>query len=97
MVNLPKVRELTPARKTAIRSAWHGSKGRQSLAFWTAFWAECAATKFLNGTGPYTGEHANWRPDFDYLIRSKTVTKVFEKAMDRMERAQRESGEAAAA
>ena len=97
MVNLPKVRELTPARKTAIRTAWQGSKARQSIEFWSAFWLECASIKFLNGQGPYTGEHANWRPDFDFLIRGKTVTKVFEKAMDRMERGQRDDNQQAAA
>jgi hypothetical protein len=97
MVNLPKIRELTPARKTAIRTAWQGSKQRQSLAFWDAFWIECAADKFLNGAGPYAGEHSNWRPDFDYLIRGKTVTKVFEKAMDRMDRAQRAAAQEQAA
>lgn len=85
---LPKVRELTAKRKTAIRIAWQESAARRSRAFWEQFWEECADDSFLNGTGPYRGEHTNWRPNFDYLIRSATVTRVYETAMHRVETAQ---------
>ena len=86
MVNLPKVREISADRKTAMRKAWMTSDQRQSVEFWRAYFEECAAEPFTNGTGPYTGEHANWRPDFDYLMRSKVITRIFERAMDRLER-----------
>lgn len=82
---LAKVREITPTRKTAIRSAWQASPQRRSLEFWQAYFAECAEDPFLNGAGPYREPHANWRPDFDYLLKPRTVTKVFEAAMSRME------------
>ncbi len=86
MVNLPKVREISADRKTAMRKAWMTSDQRQSVEFWRAYFEECAAEPFTNGTGPYTGEHANWRPDFDYLMRGKVITRIFERAMDRLER-----------
>lgn len=86
MTGLPKVRELTDARRTAIRRVWQESTQRQSLAFWLAFFAECHDDPFLSGTGPYREPHANWRPDFDYLVQRKVATKVYERAMDRMER-----------
>ena len=85
LVKLAKVRDVTGDRRTAIRTAWQASPKRQSLRFWEAYFDECAGDDFLNGTGPYTNGHEKWRPDFDYLIRSKTVTKVFEKAMHRLE------------
>lgn len=86
MSGLPKVRDMTPKRKTLIRSAWSASKARQDLRFWTAYFDVCAGEPFLNGAGPYREPHANWRPDFDYLLKSDVVTRVFERAMDAMER-----------
>lgn len=86
LTGLAKVRELTTKRKTLIRSAWAASPQRRSVPFWEAYFAECQDDDFLNGTGPYREPHANWRPTFDYLLRADVVTKVFERAMDRMER-----------
>lgn len=91
MAKLPKVRDLTNDRRTSIRTAWQSVKQRQSLQFWDAYFEECAGDDFLNGTGPYSNGHEKWRPDFDYLIRGKTVTKVFEKAMHRLEQPARAS------
>jgi hypothetical protein len=87
MKNLAKVRELTPKRRTLIRTAWNASPDRRSLPFWTkGYFAECQDDDFLNGTGPYRNGHENWRPSFDYLLKSDVVTRVFERAMDRLER-----------
>jgi hypothetical protein len=86
LTDLPKVRDLTPKRRTLIRSAWQASSQRRSIGFWVAYFAECQDDPFLNGTGPYREPHANWRPSFDYLLRADVVTRVFEQAMDRMER-----------
>lgn len=87
MVKLPKVRDITANRKTAIRVAWQASESRQSVEFWTALFEEYADDPFLNGTGPYKPPHENWRPDFDHLLKPKVITKVYERAMDRLERA----------
>jgi hypothetical protein len=86
LTNLAKARELTPKRRTLIRSAWQAVAQRRSLGFWQAYFAECQDDGFLNGTGPYGKGHENWRPDFDYLLRADVVTKTFERAMDRLER-----------
>jgi hypothetical protein len=86
LTGLPKVRELTPKRRTLIRTAWQASPKRRNIEFWRSYLAECQDDDFLNGTGPYREPHANWRPDFDYLLSAKCVTKVFERAMDRIER-----------
>lgn len=50
-------------------------------AFWQDYFAECSRDPFKNGTGPYSGAHANWRPDFEFLTRKETMTTVFDKAM----------------
>ena len=83
---LPKVRTLTAKRRTLIRSAWQSNPEHRTKEFWLAYFEECAGDPFLNGTGPYRNGHENWLPSFDYLLRADVVTRVFEKAMDRMER-----------
>lgn len=55
--------------------------------FWENYFAECDRDPFKRGDGPYTGTHANWRPDFEYLTRKDVMTVVFDKAMDRVESA----------
>jgi hypothetical protein len=83
MGKLPMVREMTKKRRDLIRNAWHASKQRQTLKFWQSYFEECAEDDFLNGTGPYSKGHENWRPTFDYLMRNDVVTRVYEKAMSR--------------
>jgi hypothetical protein len=50
--------------------------------FWAMYFAACLEDDFANGTGPYSGDHANWRPDFEYLTRPATMLKMFERATD---------------
>jgi len=49
--------------------------------FWAAYFSSCALDPFLAGAGPYTGEHASWRPDFEYLTRPAVVVRVFDRAV----------------
>lgn len=86
LTGLAKVREVTAKRKTALRREWQATPQRRSLGFWQAYFAECQDDPFLNGAGPYKSPHENWRPDFDYLLRAEVVVKVFERAMDRLDR-----------
>lgn len=55
---------------------------RVTPAFWQAYFEACAEDPFHSGAGPYSGQHANWRPDFEFLTRPATVLKVFERATD---------------
>jgi hypothetical protein len=47
--------------------------------FWQSYFEACDGDPWLRGDGPYTGEHADWRPGFEYLTRPTTVVKVFER------------------
>lgn len=86
MEQLPKVRLLTPKRRTLIRRAWQTDARFRSVGFWQAYFTACSEDNFLNGTGPYTNGHENWRPDLDHLLKPQTVARVFERALDRGER-----------
>ena len=50
--------------------------------FWEAYFGACAEDPFHSGRGPYSGQHANWRPDFEFLTRPAQVLKVFERATE---------------
>ena len=50
--------------------------------FWAAYFESAAADDFSSGRGPYTGDHKDWRPDFEYLTRKTTMLKLFERAVD---------------
>lgn len=97
MTALAKVRLPTAARRMAIRRAWESLPiEHRKVGAFKAIFAECALDNFLNGSGPYGEEHSNWRPDFDHLIKVKTITKVYEKAMARRERMRQEQAQAEA-
>lgn len=49
--------------------------------FWESYFRTCSEDSFLSGRGPYTGDHAGWRPDFEYLVRPKTLIRVYERAV----------------
>lgn len=55
---------------------------RVTPEFWQAYFDACDADPFMRGDGPYSGQHANWRPDFEYLTRVVTMLKVFERSTD---------------
>lgn len=48
--------------------------------FWESYFGACLADDFHSGRGPYSGSHANWRPDFEFLTRPATMLKVFDRA-----------------
>lgn len=50
-----------------------------TATFWDQYFGECTKDRFLSGNGEYVPE--DWRPDFEYLTRPKTVVRTFEKAM----------------
>lgn len=94
MIGLPNVLVISKKRMRLMKSAWEAAPDRGQIPFWEAYFAECQDDPFYNGTGPYREPHANWRPDFDYLIKEDVVTKVYERAMDRMKNGDRPTAEA---
>jgi len=62
----------------------YGDK-RITPEFWENYFGACADDPFTSGDGPYAGQHANWRPDFEYLTRPATVLRVFERATNQAE------------
>lgn len=48
--------------------------------FWSDYFAAQAADDFIAGRTGRTKDHANWRPDFEYLTRPDVIAKAFERA-----------------
>lgn len=51
--------------------------------FWAAYFAEVDRDPFKSGRQPPGPGHENWKPDFEYLTRPKTMLEVFDGAMSR--------------
>lgn len=66
------------AREICERS--YGS-GTITAEFWRGYFTDCAADDFFAGRSKPRPGHENWRPDFEFLTKPKTMTKVFEKAL----------------
>lgn len=90
MTRLSKVRSMTTKRKRAIERLWLDSPLAGDVELFRQYFEECDGDPFLGGVGPYREPHENWRPDFDYLTRVDVVTKVYEKAMDAIDRETRQ-------
>lgn len=49
--------------------------------FWRVFFEEVEKDDFCAGRGPYGGQHANWRPDFEYLLREDVMARIIDRGM----------------
>jgi hypothetical protein len=72
----PRVSALTNGRKKAIKARWTAdrAKGTDSLDYWSRYFQHCATgIDFFRKAagGELKGEHAGWRPDFDFLMTEK--------------------------
>jgi len=79
-----------PARRSQVRRMLKTARaicrdqfGSDTITpeFWGAYFASCALDPFLSGIGPYSGQHASWRPDFEYLTRPAVAVRVFDRAV----------------
>ena len=93
---MPEVRlPEQPARKTALRKVWtwvltsqksdgerRATDAESALAWFRTYFERARNNDFLMGRGHRTGEHANWRCDFDFLLTDKGMKHVIEKTLE---------------
>ncbi len=93
---LPEVRVLdSKPRQAALRKVWqwvltsHRSDGErratnsvEAIDWFRAYFERARNNDFLMGRGCRTGEHANWRCDFDFLLTDKGMKHVIEKTLE---------------
>lgn len=78
----PQVLKLTDKRRKAIRARWLSDtknpderKRTDSLGYWQRYFGFCrTGVEFFKqaASGEHKGNHAGWRPDFDFLMREST-------------------------
>lgn len=82
VLNTPRMKAVEKSLPTARQICLHlfGNE-RVTPKFWEDYFTEAAGDDFHSGRGPYRGEHANWKPDFEFLLRETTMAKLFDRAM----------------
>lgn len=75
----PICQRLTPARSKALKARLVECGGIQ---VWTDAMARATRSSFLIGKTGRGGDHAQWRPDFDFILQSKSFTKLMEGGYD---------------
>lgn len=68
---LPKIKELSEARKRLMRQRWNNLGGE--LGYWEDFCHRIAASQFLMGMSG-----TNWRADFDWCMKTANFIKIKE-------------------
>lgn len=69
---LPQVKEITPKRKSALRSLWRASKERQDLSWWENYFNQVSNCPYL------LGKKKDWKAGFDWLLKPGNMVKVLE-------------------
>lgn len=76
---LAKVRHITDTRRRHIQQRWTEYKERRTLDWWAAYFARAARSDFLTGRRE---NDRNWRPDFDFFLQPKSLTRLLEGKYD---------------
>ena len=92
---LPSVRLMNPARQKALRKVWawvltstkpDGSRRAMdadgALLWFRAYFERASQNDFLMGRSGRTAEHANWKPDLEFLLTDRGMTHVIERTAE---------------
>ncbi len=81
----PLVIKLNEPRKRLIIKLWNFDIDNQdtnrqtnNADYWNRYFNHCLTISFLNNSTEKTGDHANWRPDFDFMMKEKTYIGIRE-------------------
>jgi uncharacterized protein YdaU (DUF1376 family) len=81
-VGIDKKRGYVRRSLKTIREVCRAAYGSERISpeFWADYFAALAADDFIAGRTGRPKEHANWRPDFEYVTRPEVIAKAFERA-----------------
>ena len=81
-VGIDKKRGYVRRSLKTIREVCRAAYGSEVIVpeFWADYFAALAADDFIAGRTGRPKEHANWRPDFEYVTRPEVIAKAFERA-----------------
>jgi len=83
--NNPRIEKLTNARKLLTKKAWNydiknpKEKLRSNtIDYWERYFDYCATVPFFDSNQLREGDHKDWKPNYDFIMRESTHTKVRE-------------------
>lgn len=85
VTNNPQITAMTPKRRAIIKKAWHLDSSNQNaklrsdnLEYFVRLFEYAQGSEHLNGNTERTGQYANWRPSFEFMLREDTHLKLRE-------------------
>jgi hypothetical protein len=91
----PRAKVMLDARVKAIKAMWRwvmtstksdglrrAETAEQGMEWFRQYFARVRANDFLMGRTPRSADHANWRPDIDYLMTDRGLKQVIEKTTE---------------
>ena len=76
----PRVEKLTKPRMNAIKKLWQfdtknndSNKLTNNLDYWTKYFTYCASRPFFQADFVRGETHKDWKPNFDFVMREKTL------------------------
>jgi hypothetical protein len=82
VMNKPRLKAVKNCLPTARQmcQTLYGSE-KITAEFCKVYFEEVEKDDFWSGRGPYHGDHVNWRPSFEDMLKETTMAKLFDKAM----------------
>lgn len=89
--NLPEVRLMDDKRKAGMRQRWkwifsslldgkpRATTKDEALHWLSRYFERAKASDFLMGRTKRSAEHANWRPDIDFILSSAGLKQIIER------------------
>ena len=84
-VGFGRVEKLTKKRESAIKKIWNFdnknpdvNKLTNNLEYWQRYFSYCATRPFFQSDYPRSGDHKDWKPNFDFIIREDTLLGIKE-------------------
>ena len=91
----PRARVMSDSRTKAIKAMWRwvmtstksdglrrAETAEQGMEWFRQYFGRVRANDFLMGRTPRSADHANWRPDIDYLMTDRGLKQVIEKTVE---------------
>jgi hypothetical protein len=78
LTDLPNVFELTPKRKTGIKKLYNFKKEHKDISWWRDYFTFITKSNFLMGRVEMSGNHENWKCDFDFIININKFVNIIE-------------------
>jgi len=86
IVGFGRLEKLTKQRISAIKKMWNfdtknqdANKLTNNIDYWQRYFSHCSTIPFFQDNYPRDEKHKDWRPNFDFVMKEKTLIDIKEK------------------